>query len=146
MCMYCMCLLQVVRACPVPSSWENSNGSCKTPVTVKQEEDYYSTGRWSEYPAPPCTPVLRSCEVIQVEPVLSTAKELGFETISGLWIGFYMCTLSLSLILFLRLKIIWYSHFSTQPVIDFLIFNQPINDTILTNSNDTNSTKLLKIT
>nr|AFV99156.1 interferon regulatory factor 2 [Ctenopharyngodon idella] len=43
--------LKVVRACPVPSSWENSNGSCKTPVTVKQEEDYYSTEADGRSPA-----------------------------------------------------------------------------------------------
>ncbi|XP_048043946.1 interferon regulatory factor 2 isoform X2 [Megalobrama amblycephala] len=43
--------LKAVRPCPVPSSWENSNGSCKTPVTVKREEDYYSTEADGRSPA-----------------------------------------------------------------------------------------------
>ncbi|XP_056626407.1 interferon regulatory factor 2 isoform X3 [Triplophysa dalaica] len=36
---------KAVRACPVPSGWENSNGSsaCKLPVSVKQEADYFET-------------------------------------------------------------------------------------------------------
>ncbi|XDV37798.1 hypothetical protein PO909_007341, partial [Leuciscus waleckii] len=33
--------IKAVRSCPEASSWENSNGSSS--VTVKQEEDYYST-------------------------------------------------------------------------------------------------------
>ncbi|XP_016341024.1 interferon regulatory factor 2 isoform X2 [Sinocyclocheilus anshuiensis] len=45
--------IKAVRPCPVPSSWEYSNGSsaCKTPVTVKQEADYYSTEAGGRSPA-----------------------------------------------------------------------------------------------
>ncbi|XP_016370758.1 interferon regulatory factor 2 isoform X7 [Sinocyclocheilus rhinocerous] len=45
--------IKAVRPCPVPSSWENSNGSsaCKTPVTVKQEADYYGTEAGGRSPA-----------------------------------------------------------------------------------------------
>lgn len=54
-------------------------------------------------PAPPCTPVLRSHEYIQVEPVLYNLarEELRSETISALWISFYLCTFSLWHILIL---------------------------------------------
>lgn len=66
----CACVLQAVRACPVPSGWENSNGSsaCKLPVSVKQEADYFETGK-TQLPAPPCTPVLGSCDLILIQPV-----------------------------------------------------------------------------
>lgn len=45
--------IKAARPFPVPSSWENSNGSsaCKTPVTVKQEEDYYGTDADGRSPA-----------------------------------------------------------------------------------------------
>ncbi|XP_043113397.1 interferon regulatory factor 2 isoform X3 [Puntigrus tetrazona] len=44
---------QGARPCPVPSSWENSNGSssCKTPVTIKQEADNSSTEAGGRSPA-----------------------------------------------------------------------------------------------
>ncbi|XP_026103443.1 interferon regulatory factor 2 isoform X4 [Carassius auratus] len=45
--------IKAVRPCPMPSSWENSNGSsdCKTPVTIKQEADYCGTEAGGRSPA-----------------------------------------------------------------------------------------------
>lgn len=70
-----MCVLQTVRACPLPSGWEDSNGSsaCNLPASVKQEADYFETGK-KQLPTPPvhlytCTPVLGSCDFILIQPV-----------------------------------------------------------------------------
>nr|AUL77360.1 interferon regulatory factor 2 [Oxygymnocypris stewartii] len=45
--------IKAVLPCPMPSSWENSNGSssCKTSFTIKQEADYSGTEFGGQSPA-----------------------------------------------------------------------------------------------
>ncbi|KAA0709792.1 Interferon regulatory factor 2 [Triplophysa tibetana] len=64
--------VKVVRACPVPSGWENSN-ACKLPLSVKQEADYFETEVDGQ--SPDDNLIINDlpdvCQTIEISPVSS---------------------------------------------------------------------------